>query len=199
MARVMASELSPRGIRVNVVSPRRDPHPDLGRCARDAGSREGALRSAIAQPRRSAASANPTTFRRRYCSSPPTMPRMSRAQELFVDGGATASPSGAPIYRGKASLQQFRSRSARPDEISIIGCAGRLRRPAADCALSHERALNLRVWLPRHFEAGSFDQLELERSHAESRLHLSSTPRSVAKFGHALNSLQSRCFPVSVS
>jgi NAD(P)-dependent dehydrogenase (short-subunit alcohol dehydrogenase family) len=23
-----------------------------------------------------------------------------QAQELFVDGGATASPSGAPIYRG---------------------------------------------------------------------------------------------------
>ena len=34
MARVMASELSPRNIRVNVVSPGATPHPDLGRARR---------------------------------------------------------------------------------------------------------------------------------------------------------------------
>ena len=41
MARVMASELSPRNIRVNVVSPGAIRTPIWGPATRDAGSREG--------------------------------------------------------------------------------------------------------------------------------------------------------------
>ena len=99
MARVMASELSPRGIRVNVVAP-------------------GAIRTPIW----GAALATPDAekaFEKRIALSTPLgrlgeTEHISRTvlflasddaahiqgQEIFVDGGATASPSGAPIYRG---------------------------------------------------------------------------------------------------
>lgn len=99
MARTMASELSPRGIRVNVVAP-------------------GAIRTPIWGP----ATATPEAekaFEARIALSTP-LGRLGetehvsktvlflasddaahvQGQEIFVDGGATASPSGAPIYRG---------------------------------------------------------------------------------------------------
>jgi NAD(P)-dependent dehydrogenase (short-subunit alcohol dehydrogenase family) len=99
MARAMASELSPRGIRVNVVAP-------------------GAIRTAIW----GAAVATPEAekaFEKMIARATP-LERLGetehvaktvlflasddashvQGQEIFVDGGATASPSGAPIYRG---------------------------------------------------------------------------------------------------
>jgi NAD(P)-dependent dehydrogenase (short-subunit alcohol dehydrogenase family) len=99
MARVMASELAPRGIRVNVVSP-------------------GAARTPIwngAAPTAEAFAA----FDKRVSRSIP-LGRLGEAEEvaktvlflasddasnvqgaeIFVDGGATGSPAGAPIYRG---------------------------------------------------------------------------------------------------
>jgi NAD(P)-dependent dehydrogenase (short-subunit alcohol dehydrogenase family) len=99
MSRVMASELSPRGIRVNVVAP-------------------GAARTPIwngAAPTPEAFSA----LDQRLSRSIP-MGRLGEAEEvaktvlflasddashvqgaeIFVDGGATGSPAGAPIYRG---------------------------------------------------------------------------------------------------
>lgn len=99
MARIMASELSPRGIRVNVVAP-------------------GAIRTPIWGP----ATATPEAekaFEKRIALSTP-LGRIGetdhvaktvlflasddaahvQGQEIFVDGGAVASPSGAPIYRG---------------------------------------------------------------------------------------------------
>jgi NAD(P)-dependent dehydrogenase (short-subunit alcohol dehydrogenase family) len=99
MARVMASELAPRGIRVNVVSP-------------------GAARTPIwngAAPTPEAFAA----FDKRVSRSIP-LGRLGEAEEvaktvlflasddasnvqgaeIFVDGGATGSPAGAPIYRG---------------------------------------------------------------------------------------------------
>src|SRR6478735_9622662 len=99
MARVMASELSPRGIRVNVVSP-------------------GAIRTPIWGPALATPEAE-KAFEKRIGASTP-LGRIGepdhisktvlflasddaahvQGQELFVDGGATASPSGAPIYRG---------------------------------------------------------------------------------------------------
>ena len=99
MARSMASELSPRGIRVNVVAP-------------------GAIRTAIWGPAVATPEAE-KAFEKRIALSTP-LGRLGevdqvaktvmflasddashiQAQELFVDGGATASPSGAPIYRG---------------------------------------------------------------------------------------------------
>ncbi|MET4278630.1 MULTISPECIES: SDR family oxidoreductase [unclassified Bradyrhizobium] len=99
MARIMASELSPRGIRVNVVAP-------------------GAIRTPIWGP----ATATPEAekaFEKRIALTTP-LGRIGetdhvaktvlflasddsahvQGQEIFVDGGAVASPSGAPIYRG---------------------------------------------------------------------------------------------------
>lgn len=99
MARVMASELSPRGIRVNVVSP-------------------GGTRTPIWGPGIATPEAEKMLEKRISMSTP--MGRMGEAdhiaktvlflasddaahvqgQEIFVDGGSTASPAGAPIYRG---------------------------------------------------------------------------------------------------
>jgi NAD(P)-dependent dehydrogenase (short-subunit alcohol dehydrogenase family) len=99
MARVMASELSPRNIRVNVVSP-------------------GAIRTPIWGPATATPEAEKAFEKRIGLSTP--MGRIGepdhisktvlflasddsahvQGQELFVDGGSTASPAGAPIYRG---------------------------------------------------------------------------------------------------
>jgi NAD(P)-dependent dehydrogenase (short-subunit alcohol dehydrogenase family) len=99
MARVMASELSPRNIRVNVVSP-------------------GAIRTPIWGPALATPEAE-KAFEKRIGAATPLgrlgePDHISKAvlflasddsahvqgQELFVDGGSTASPAGAPIYRG---------------------------------------------------------------------------------------------------
>ena len=99
MARIMASELSPRGIRVNVVAPGAIRTPIWG-AAIATPEAEKAFEKRIAYRRRSAASANPTTSRRRCLFLASDDSAHVQGQELFVDGGATASPSGAPIYRG---------------------------------------------------------------------------------------------------
>src|SRR5712671_5995521 len=99
MARVMASELSPRGIRVNVVAP-------------------GASRTPIWN----GAAPTPEAFAVLDKRISRTIPlgRLGEAEEvaktvlflasddasnvqgaeIFVDGGTTSSPAGAPIYRG---------------------------------------------------------------------------------------------------
>lgn len=99
MARVMASELSPRGIRVNVVAP-------------------GATRTPIWGPGIATPEAEKALEKRFALSTP--LGRMGevdhiaktvlflasddaahvQGQEIFVDGGATSSPAGAPIFRG---------------------------------------------------------------------------------------------------
>lgn len=99
MARIMASELSPRGIRVNVVAP-------------------GAIRTPIWGPALATPEAEKAFEKRIGLSTP--LGRLGepdhisktvlflasddaahiQGQELFVDGGAVASPAGAPIYRG---------------------------------------------------------------------------------------------------
>src|ERR1700694_54494 len=99
MSRVMASELSPRGIRVNVVAP-------------------GAARTPIWNGAAPTAEAFAALDKRISRSIP--MGRLGEAEEvaetalllgsrgashvqgaeIFVDGGATGSPAGAPIYRG---------------------------------------------------------------------------------------------------
>jgi NAD(P)-dependent dehydrogenase (short-subunit alcohol dehydrogenase family) len=98
MARVMASELSPRGIRVNVVAP-------------------GAARTPIWNHRAPTAEAFAALDQRISRTIP--LGRLGEAEEvaktvlflasddasniqgaeIFVDGGVTASPAGAPAYR----------------------------------------------------------------------------------------------------
>jgi NAD(P)-dependent dehydrogenase (short-subunit alcohol dehydrogenase family) len=108
MARVMASELSPRGIRINVVSP---------------GSVDTPILSAAAS---ATAAASTTTSDRKtlYKGMERSIPlgrvgdpeevahavlflassesSFIQASEIVVDGGATGAPLGAPIYREHA-------------------------------------------------------------------------------------------------
>jgi NAD(P)-dependent dehydrogenase (short-subunit alcohol dehydrogenase family) len=99
MARVMASELAPRGIRVNVVAP-------------------GAAKTPIWNGAAPTAAAFAVLDQRISRSIP--LGRLGEAEEVaktvlflasddasningaevFVDGGATGAPAGAPIYRG---------------------------------------------------------------------------------------------------
>jgi NAD(P)-dependent dehydrogenase (short-subunit alcohol dehydrogenase family) len=99
MARVMVSELSPRNIRINVVAP-------------------GAIRTPIWGPATATPEAEKVFEKRIGLATP--LGRIGepdhiaktvlflasddaahvQGQEIFVDGGATSSPAGAPIYRG---------------------------------------------------------------------------------------------------
>ena len=79
MARIMASELSPRGIRVNVVAPGAIRTPIWGPAIATPEA-EKAFESGSACRRRSAALVNPITFRRRCCSSRRTIPPTSRGR-----------------------------------------------------------------------------------------------------------------------
>jgi len=99
MARVMVSELSPRNIRINVVAP-------------------GAIRTPIWGPATATPEAEKVFEKRIGLTTP--LGRIGepdhiaktvlflasddaahvQGQEIFVDGGATSSPAGAPIYRG---------------------------------------------------------------------------------------------------
>ena len=99
MARVMASELSPRGIRVNVVSPGAIRTPIWG-AAIATPEAEKAFEKRIGAARRWGGSVNPITSRRRCCSSPPTMPLIFRARNCSSMAAPRHRPSGAPIYRG---------------------------------------------------------------------------------------------------
>ncbi len=67
---------------------RRDPHADLGRRDRDAGSRGSALRSGSADRRRSAASASPITVAKTVLFLASDDAAHVQGQEMFVDGGA---------------------------------------------------------------------------------------------------------------
>ena len=99
LARIMASELSPRGIRVNVVAPGATRTPIWG-AATATPEAEKVFEARMDRSTPLGRLGEPDHIAKTVCSSPPTMPPISRRQELFVDGGATASPAGAPIYRG---------------------------------------------------------------------------------------------------
>jgi len=93
MARVMASELSPRNIRVNVVSPGAIRTPIWGAALATVEKRIGATTplGRIGEPDH----ISKTVL---FLASDDAA--HVQGQELFVDGGATASPAGAPVYRG---------------------------------------------------------------------------------------------------
>jgi NAD(P)-dependent dehydrogenase (short-subunit alcohol dehydrogenase family) len=99
MARVMASELSPRGIRVNVVSPGGTTTPIWNRVAPTADA-VVALEKRISQtiPLGRFGKAEEVAKTVLFLASDDAS--NVQGAEIFVDGGATASPAGAPAFRG---------------------------------------------------------------------------------------------------
>ena len=99
MARVMASELSPRGIRVNVISPGAIRTPIWG-AATATPEAEKALEERIAKATPLRGLGEPDHIAKAVLFLASDDSAHVQGQELLVDGGASASPSGAPIYRG---------------------------------------------------------------------------------------------------
>jgi len=99
MARVMASELSPRNIRVNVVSPGAIRTPIWG-AALATPEAEKAFEKRIGATTPLGRIGEPDHISKTVLFLASDDAAHIQGQELFVDGGATASPSGAPIYRG---------------------------------------------------------------------------------------------------
>ncbi|KWV46844.1 short-chain dehydrogenase [Bradyrhizobium macuxiense] len=99
MARVIASELSPRGIRVNVVAPGAVRTPIWG-AAIATPEAEKMLEARIAKSTPLGRLGEPDHISKTVLFLASDDSAHLQGQELFVDGGATASPAGAPIYRG---------------------------------------------------------------------------------------------------
>lgn len=104
MARVLASELSPRGIRVNVVSPGAIRTPIWG-AAIATPEAERIFEQRIGRSTPLGHIGEPEHIANTVLFLASDEAAHIQGQELFVDGGATASPAGAPIYRGEAPRQ----------------------------------------------------------------------------------------------
>ncbi|WP_445488651.1 SDR family oxidoreductase [Rhodopseudomonas sp. RCAM05734] len=99
MARVMASELSPRNIRVNVVSPGGTSTPIWNRAAPTPDA-VTALEARISQAIPLGRFGKPEEVAKTVLFLASDDASNIQGAEIFVDGGATASPAGAPIFRG---------------------------------------------------------------------------------------------------
>jgi NAD(P)-dependent dehydrogenase (short-subunit alcohol dehydrogenase family) len=99
MARVMASELSPRRIRVNVVSPGGTSTPIWNRSAPTADAMV-ALEKRVSQTIPLGRFGKPEEVANTVLFLASDEAANIQGTEIFVDGGATGSPSGALIYRG---------------------------------------------------------------------------------------------------
>src|ERR1700733_10407819 len=99
MARVMASELSPRGIRVNVVAPGAARTP-IWKGAAPTAEAFAALDKRISRtiPLGRIGEAEEVAKTVLFLASDDAS--NIQGAEIFVDGGSTGSPAGAPIYRG---------------------------------------------------------------------------------------------------
>lgn len=99
MARVMVSELSPRGIRINVVAPGAARTPIWNGAAPTADA-FAALEKRIAGVTPLGRIAEPDHIARTVLFLASDDAAHVQGQEIFVDGGATSSPAGAPVFRG---------------------------------------------------------------------------------------------------
>lgn len=99
MARVMASELSPRNIRVNVVSPGGTTTPIWNRLA-PTPEATAALESRISKSIPLGRFGKPEEVARTVLFLASDDASNIQGAEIFVDGGSTASPAGGPIFRG---------------------------------------------------------------------------------------------------
>jgi NAD(P)-dependent dehydrogenase (short-subunit alcohol dehydrogenase family) len=99
MAWVMSSELSPRNIRVNVVAPGAVRTPIWG-AATATPEAEKVFEARIGRTTPLGRIGEPEHIAKTVLFLASDDAAHIQGQELFVDGGATASPAGAPIYRG---------------------------------------------------------------------------------------------------
>ncbi|MGC2779200.1 MAG: SDR family oxidoreductase [Bradyrhizobium sp.] len=99
MARVLASELSPRGIRVNVVAPGATRTPIWGAAVATPEAQK-LLEARIGATTPLGHIGEPENIANTVLFLASDEAAHIQGQELFVDGGATSSPAGAPIYRG---------------------------------------------------------------------------------------------------
>ncbi|MBR0752688.1 SDR family oxidoreductase [Bradyrhizobium jicamae] len=99
MARVMASELSPRNVRVNVVAPGAVRTPIWG-AATATPEAEKVFEKRIGAVTPLGRIGEPDHISKTVLFLASDDSAHVQGQELFVDGGATASPAGAPIFRG---------------------------------------------------------------------------------------------------
>ncbi|RED59297.1 glucose 1-dehydrogenase [Cohnella lupini] len=96
MVRALASELSPRGIRVNMVVPGATVTPIWGETTGDALTKlEASLAPSIPLNRMG----NPDEIANAVLFLASDESSFVHGTEIVVDGGATSSPMGAPIYR----------------------------------------------------------------------------------------------------
>src|SRR3982075_3990264 len=98
MSRVMASELSPRGIRVNVVSPGGTTTP-IWNSAAPTPEAVVALEKRISQAVPLGRFGKPEEVAKTVLFLASDDASNVQAAEIFVDGGSTGAPAGAPIYR----------------------------------------------------------------------------------------------------
>jgi NAD(P)-dependent dehydrogenase (short-subunit alcohol dehydrogenase family) len=99
MGRVLASELALAGVRVNVVSPGATRTPIWSRNGRDPDMlAKLEPRVALAVP--SARISEPEEIANTILFLASDEATNINGAEIFVDGGMTGAPSGAPIYRG---------------------------------------------------------------------------------------------------
>src|ERR1700758_4701305 len=99
MARVMASELSPRGIRVNVVSPGGTSTPIWNRTA-PTPEAIVALENRVSKAIPLGRFGKPEEVAKTVLFLASDDASNIQGAEIFVDGGTTGLPAGAPIYRG---------------------------------------------------------------------------------------------------
>src|SRR5260370_41796413 len=134
MGRVMASELSPRGIRVNVVAPGAARTPIWNGAAPTAEA-FAALDKRISRsiPLGRLGEAEEVAKTVLFLASDEAL--HVQGAEIFVDGGATGSPAGAPIYRGwiwtlslSNSLTQNAAKATKQTSSSPGETSGLLRR-----------------------------------------------------------------------
>jgi NAD(P)-dependent dehydrogenase (short-subunit alcohol dehydrogenase family) len=98
MARVMASELSPRGIRVNVVAPGAVRTP-IWKGAAPTAEAFAALEQRVSRTTPLGRIADADHIAKTVLFLASDDAAHVQSAEIFVDGGATGSPAGAPIYR----------------------------------------------------------------------------------------------------
>ena len=100
MARSLTADLSPRGIRVNVLSPGATRTPIWSRGSRASDDESGAMAKHIAStiPLGRWAEAEEIAKVALFLASDDAS--YVHGVELFVDGGATGSPYGGPLFRG---------------------------------------------------------------------------------------------------